>query len=262
MNRHELLAFIGVFVLLSLTILFVHNNQQTPDQPDEPEPPSEHNGQNVYWGVDSASYTDENIYQCVIDNFGQPNVWGRYIGDIEGISAGLDQEEVEYLHANNIHILIIYNHFSDATGYDHGTEEAERAIALAEELEVPEGVALFGDIEPKYPVDEEFINGWYEAVEESAYEPGLYGVYHENSELYVSFNKAKEKAKENLILWTAYPQKEISSKDNAPEYNAQGPDNSNLYGWQYAIDAETCNIDTNLFTDDMIDFLWKSSKDE
>src|SRR5699024_1149536 len=37
----------------------------------------------IYWGVDSASYTDEDSLQCVQDNFGQADVWGRYLGDKE-----------------------------------------------------------------------------------------------------------------------------------------------------------------------------------
>jgi len=257
MNRYEVLTFIGMIVLLSLTIFFVHNKQS--EQPDDPPASNnhEHQDQDIYWGVDSASYTDENIFQCVVDNFGKPSVWGRYLGDIEGVSAGLDTEEVNFLHENDVHILIIYNHFSDATGYDHGVEEAKQAISFAEELDIPEGVAIFGDIEPKYPVDENFMNGWYDTLANSPYEPGIYGVFNEDSELFTSFTKTKEEAKENIVLWTAYPQKEVTDKNSAPKYNPQGPDESNLYGWQYAIDAETCNIDTNLFTDQMINILWK-----
>src|SRR5699024_2349260 len=37
----------------------------------------------IYWGVDSASYTDEDSLQCVQDNFCQAYVWGRYLGHIE-----------------------------------------------------------------------------------------------------------------------------------------------------------------------------------
>lgn len=258
MNKYEILSFIAIIVLLALTIFFVQN-----EQPDQSHPANGNNDdQEVYWGVDSASYTDENLYQCVIDNFGKPTIWGRYLGDIKDVSAGLDKEEVNFLHENDIHILVIYNHFSVATGYDHGVEEAEKAISFAKELAVPDGVAIFGDIEPNYPVDEDFIDGWYEQMLDSPYVPGLYGVFNEDSDLFGSFDQAKEETKENLILWTAYPQKEITTKENAPQYDPQGPANSNLYGWQYAIDAKTCNIDTNLFADEMIDILWKSEQDE
>lgn len=274
MNRYEVLAFIGMIVLLACTIFFVHKNQE--DTPAAPPP--DHQNQNndkennnednktendddskkdVYWGVDSASYTDESLYQCVVDNFGKPKVWGRYLGEIEGVSEGLDKDEVKYLHENDAHILVIYNHFSDATGHDHGVEEAEKAISLAKELDIPKGVAIFGDIEPDYPVDQDFMNGWYKTIASSPYTPGLYGVFNEDSELFTAFSQTEQKTKENTILWTAYPQKEITSKSDAPEFKPNGPDGSKLFGWQYAIDAETCNIDTNLFLDEMIEFLWK-----
>lgn len=260
MKKIALLSFIAILVLLSLTILFISSQQSN----DEKEPTNGHeandNEQEVeyYWGVDSASYTDESLYQCVIDQFGQPSVWGRYLGDIEDVSHGLDADEVAYLHGNGIHILVIYNHFSDATGYENGIQEAEQAISFAEQLDIPEGVAIFGDIEPNYPVDEQFINGWYDRLVDSPYQPALYGVFKEDSELFTSFNKATEEAQRNTILWTAYPQKEITAKDNAPDFEAIAPEEAELFGWQYAINAETCNIDTNLFTDAMIDVLWKS----
>lgn len=262
MNKYEVLSFIGLMVLLALTILFVHHKQEPPPKTDDPPASNDAGDQKIYWGVDSASYTDENLYQCVVENFGKPNVWGRYLGDIEDVSAGLDQDEVNYLHENDAHILVIYNHFSEATGYDHGVEEAEQAISLAEELNIPEGVAIFGDIEPDYPVDQDFINGWYETLVSSPYQPGLYGVFNEDSELFKSFHQTTKDTKKNTILWTAYPQEEITSKDDAPKYNPNGPDDAKVFGWQYAINAKTCNIDTNLFSDDMIDVLWKSDKDE
>lgn len=270
LNRDEIFAFIGLIVLLATTIFVIHLTTS-----NQTNPPAENNEQNenesdhetsketkdVYWGVDSASYTDENIYQCVSENFGQPKVWGRYIGAIEGVSAGLDTDEVHFLHDNDAYILIIYNHFDDATGYDHGAEEAEKAIQLAEDLKVPDGVAIFGDIEPTYDVDSDFINGWYETIMDSEYKPGIYGVFNAEGDVLAAFLNTEDATQENTILWTAYPQKEITSKDEAPNYAPQGPDNAKLFGWQYAIDAKQCNIDTNLFSKDMLDYLWKPTDD-
>ncbi|PAV29671.1 hypothetical protein CIL05_09870 [Virgibacillus profundi] len=246
--------------------LFSNSEEPAPTDPPQEEEngngngngsdPNNGNGKELYWGVDSASYTDENLFQCVIDNFGQPEVWGRYLGDREGISAGLDTDEVNYLHENDIQILVIYNHVNDATGYDHGVEHANQAIAYAEDLGIPEGVAIFGDIEPDYPVDSAFMEGWHDTLSDSFYQPGIYGVFDQGSALFEAYIAMNQDVQENTVVWTAYPQEEITTKENAPEFNPQGPDNAMLYGWQYAIDAETCNIDTNLFTGDMMDYLW------
>ncbi|SES65476.1 protein of unknown function [Oceanobacillus limi] len=280
MKRYEIFTLISLAVVIAIPIflnLVVFDEQNGSSD----EPPQEENGDNnngndsnsengseneegsengdseeIVWGVDSASYTDEDMYSCVIDNFGEPEVWGRYLGDREGVSAGLDSDEVDYLHENDIQILVIYNHVNDATGYDHGVDHGEQAIEYANNLEVPEGVGLFVDIEPDYPVDAAFMEGWYDRVNDSEYEPAVYGVFDEGSELLEQYNAMEEEVQEDMVVWTAYPQEEVTTKENAPEYDPQGPENSLLYGWQYAIDAETCNIDTNLFRGEMIDYLW------
>lgn len=220
-----------------------------PDQDKDDKP-------TIYWGVDSASYTDEDLLQCVQDNFGQADVWGRYLGDIEGVSQGLDSDEVSLLHENDTHILVIYNHFSEATGYDNGVSEAEKAIADAADLDIPKGVAIFGDIEPSYPVDSAFLEGWYDTFVSSDYEAALYGVFNEKSHLLEAYKATKQPVQENTVVWTAYPQKEITTKEKAPDYNPQGPDDALLYGWQYGMEAEQCHIDTNLFHEEILDYLW------
>lgn len=272
MNKYTIYTILGLVVIFAIPIILnlVIFDEQTgsPDNPPTEEennnggdsdPNSDENmqdGKEIYWGVDSASTTDEGLYQCVNENFGHPEVWGRYLGDKEGVSAGLDANEVEFLHENGVRILLIHNHFSDATGYDNGVAEAEEAIAYAEGLDVPDGVALFGDIEPGYPVDSAFMEGWYDTLSASVYEPGIYGVFDEGSAILTAYNAMDQEARENTVVWSAFPQSEITTKENAPEYNPQGPEDSLLYGWQYAIEADQCIIDTDLYQDEMLDYLW------
>lgn len=87
------------------------------------------NSNELHWGVDSATYTDDDFYACVVDNFGEPVVWGRYLGEKEGVSEGLDADEVQLLHDNDIQILVIYNHVEDARGYDNGVSHAEWCLS-------------------------------------------------------------------------------------------------------------------------------------
>lgn len=212
-----------------------------------------------HWGVDSASYTTEELYACVNENFGKPSVWGRYLGTIDGVSSGLTIEEVEYLHSNGVKILLINNQFNNATGYENGVEQANIGISLAGELNVPEGVAIFADIEPNYPVDSAFIQGWFDTMMNSPYEPGIYGVFSPESALVDAYQASINEKKEiqnKVILWTAYPHIDVTTQANAPENAAEAPEGSLLYGWQYGIDAAACNIDTNLFKGSLFDFLW------
>ncbi|WP_246943198.1 glycoside hydrolase domain-containing protein [Bacillus pinisoli] len=213
----------------------------------------------IIWGIDSASETTEEFYRCVSDNFGNPVVFGRYLGEREGVSAGLTTEQVNLIHEKGDYILPIFNHFNHATGYEKGVTEAEEAIRFAEEVGVPSGVALFADIEPNYPVDSAFIKGWYETIAASDYKSGIYGIFDPARDLYTAYNNAVAEdpnIQENNIIWTASPNTGITTEENAPDFNPEAPEGSLAWGWQYGIDAEACNIDTNLFKREIIQSLW------
>lgn len=278
-NKSFLYMLLGVMAIICIPILLnlavFHTDPITDPDTEDPdneeessdsdsEDESDENGDSdseedekkIYWGVDSANRATKNSQQCVSDHYGNPEIWGRYLGDKEDVSTGLDQDEVKSLHKHDIDILLIYNHFTDATGYDHGEEEAKQAIKLTNDLDVPDDVAIFGDIEPKFPVDSPFLEGWYDALADSDYKPGLYGVFDEDSNLITAFNDTKKKAQKKTIVWTAYPDKEITKKNNAPKFKGEGPDKAPIDGWQYGIDAETCDIDTNLFKKEILDHVW------
>lgn len=217
------------------------------------------NEREIVWGVDSADLVTNELFSCVRKNFGQPKVWGRYLGDKEGVSTGLTAEEVEQLHSNNIKILVIWNHFTKATGYANGQREAQEAIVKAQELGIPQSTALFADIEPNYPVDSEFIKGWVETISSSGYKPGIYGIFQADKDLYKAFEEAarnSNKLLEQTYIWTASPSTGITSAANAPAYKPDAPKSSLIGGWQYGIEAQSCHIDTNLFSGNIMDSLW------
>jgi hypothetical protein len=214
----------------------------------------------IVWGVDSASLTTEELFSCVRENFGEPRIWGRYLGTKEGVSKGLTKEEAAFLQSKNAGILLINNQFTDATGKENGRKIGELGIKLARELGVQEGTAIFADIEPNYPVDSDFISGYYSALSESEYMAGVYGVFSGDSTLntaYINAAAGSSEIKVNLILWTAYPQAGVSTESEAPPYNPEAPEGSYLLGWQYGLDAEACNIDTNLFKGSLLEYIWQ-----
>ena len=254
-NRDWMIAAVSLLAFFLLWFLVNLNNGDQTEKDDNGSSEETDTEEEILWGVDSAQPADE-LYQCITENFGDPMIYGRYLGEIEDVSVALTEEEIEFLHEQDSKILVIYNHLTEPVGYDTGEKHAKKAIEMAEELGVPEGVAIFGDIEPDFPVDSAFIEGWYETLEDSQYEPALYGVFDEESELMIAYNDTEEEVQENTIVWTAYPQEDVTTEDDAPEYDPQGPENAKVYGWQYAIDAETCVIDTNLFQNEMLDYVW------
>src|SRR5699024_6949137 len=135
------------------------------------------------------------------------------------VSVGIDADEVDLLHEEDIQILPIYNHLDDATGHDNGADHGKKAISYAKDLDMPEDIAIFADIEPDFPVDSAFIEGWYETLADSMFNAGLYGVFDKGSKLVEAYEASSDDVKEDIVIWTAHPQEEITSKDNAPEYN-------------------------------------------
>jgi Domain of unknown function (DUF1906) len=227
------------------------NGNDTDPPPESPE---------VVWGIDSASETTESFYACVRENFGDPTVFGRYLETRENISRGLTPQQISLIHSQGDYILPIFNNFNNATGYENGVNEAKEAIGYAQDLGIPSGVAIFADIEPTYPVDAEFIRGWFETISASSYESGIYGIFDPERALYQSFNTAVQSNNailEENYIWTASPNVGITTQAEAPEYNPEAPEDSLAFGWQYGIDADACNIDTNLFDGELLKVLWK-----
>ncbi|WP_010283830.1 glycoside hydrolase domain-containing protein [Bacillus timonensis] len=235
-----------------------NSQQKEEDKNNEKAKPSDKLPE-IVWGIDSASETTKDFYACVKDNFGDPVVFGRYLGERDGISVGLTAEQVKIIHAEGDFILPIYNHFNDATGYDNGVAYAKEAIQLAADIGIPQGVAIFADIEPDYPVDSEFIKGWFDTIEESNFKSGIYGVFDPEQALFKAYQKAGESngaILEKNYIWTAAPSIGITAETKAPEFQPSAPEGALAWGWQYGIDSETCNIDTNLFKRELVDVLW------
>src|SRR5699024_1280789 len=98
-----ILAVMGFLLVFAIGIS--NDDSQTGSNTNSESDQGNGDSPTIYWGVDSASYTDEDLLQCVQDNFGQADVWGRYLGDKEGVSQGLDTDEVSRLHENDVQIL-------------------------------------------------------------------------------------------------------------------------------------------------------------
>lgn len=235
------------------------SNKSTDKGNKAQEKPAQEKKPTIVWGVDTASNVDQAFLQCVKENYGAPSVFGRYLETKGDVSMGLTKEEVDLLHRQGIKILPIFNHFTEAVGYDKGVSEAKEAIAYAQKIGIPKGVAIFADIEPTYPVDEAFIRGWVNTLASSPYKPGIYGVITTDSELSAAYQDAVSKDKKvqgQTILWSSNPDPGVTAKNKAPAFQPGAPKNINISIWQYGIDGETCNIDTNLIQSTVLNKLW------
>lgn len=248
-------AAILLFVIFPTIYHHYHQNNQTHSKTDQKQHTTK-----IVWGVDSASKVTDEFYKCVDKNYGKPEIWGRYTKTNEGVSTGLTEDEVKFLHKNNVGILLIYNHFNNATTEKAGEKEAKTAIQFAKDIKAPKGTVIFADIEPKYPVDSAFIKGWYKIMNSSDYRPGIYGVFDPDQKIYKAFKEAaknNKSLKEDTMLWSAAPQKGITKKENAPKFIPFAPEGSRILGYQYGMEAKSCNIDTDIFKEEIQQYLWK-----
>lgn len=211
------------------------------------------------WGIDSAENVTEDLFQCVINNFGYPRFWGRYLIRVPDVSEGLTEQEISFIQSKGIKILPIYNSFREAKGYGHGKATADNAIFNALNLGIPKRIPLFADVEPFFQIDAEWIQGWTETMVTSGYKSGIY-----NDPVTGDFNKAfcnavkeNEMIKIQNLLWSAQPESEPSGPQNPPRYEPTAPDcGGNVWAWQYSRNADLCPIDTNLANSNLVNILW------
>ncbi|MFA9555789.1 glycoside hydrolase domain-containing protein [Evansella sp. AB-rgal1] len=214
---------------------------------------------NIIWGVDSAAAATESLYDCVVRNFGQPDVWGRYLNTIPNVSEGLSRSEILYLKGKGVKILPIYNNFREAVGATAGRIAAQNAIYNAHRLGIPKGVFIFANVERFFEVDADWIIAWVEKFYNSDYRPGIYHDPTEGpfNEAYCEAIQRSELVRTQTVLWSAEPETGITRKANIPVFNPKTPNCAgNVWAWQYGRDAEECPIDTVLLQKRLYDELY------
>ncbi len=211
------------------------------------------------WGIDSAQYATEDLFQCVMRNFGYPRFWGRYLIRVPGISEGLTIQEISFIRNKGVKLLPIYNSFQEAKGYRQGRIAAAHAVFHARELGIPKGIPLFANVEQFFQIDGDWIQGWTEALVTNGYKSGIYNdpVTGDFNQAFCNAVKGNEKIKMLTILWSAEPELESSGPRNPPNYNPKAPDcGGNVGVWQYSRKVTQCPIDTNLANSRLLSFLW------
>lgn len=202
-----------------------------------------------YWGVDSSVHVDNELLKCVQTNFGEPGFWGRYLSTVPNSSEGLTKEELHFLRSKGIKVMPIFNSFSASVGKQAGTVAARNALYNARRLGLRKGTVLFANVERFFEIDKDWILGWVETLYTSHYRPGIYfdptvGGFHQ---AYCQAVQENEQVKNQVILWSAKPEKGVSTKRNHPKFNPKKPNCPGLvWAWQYGRDAKICPIDTNL----------------
>jgi hypothetical protein len=213
----------------------------------------------VLWGVDSVETITQAFLDEISTTYGKPDFFGRYLGGDYGMTA----DEVAIAHNNDIQILVVDQSFgptsTDLLGYDYGKDAAENAINNAQALGIPDGVAIFANVEYNSIIDSGWIEGWFDTLTASIYVPGYYAnpVYNNPDNPDLDFESAYCEAVSlnsqlgtDAIIWTNQDSLGVSSKAEAPAWAPIGPacnPSAPVLAWQYGLaDGSSPNVDTNL----------------
>jgi hypothetical protein len=219
-----------------------------------------------FWGVDSFSGVSS-LYNSVNAAYGKPDFWGRYIG-LGTYHDDLQPSEVTFAHTNSIAILPTYADFNQANvaGFATGQAYATTAITAAQQmLHIPNGVALFVDIEAGSKPDAAFITGWYSrfnstfsylyhgvtyTYQTGSYKAGYYGntvATNSFTVAYCNAVSANAQIGTNAFIWTPQPSRRLTSRIAAPPFAPSQPScQNNTLGWQYALSSGSVpNVDTD-----------------
>jgi hypothetical protein len=132
---------------------------------------------NTYWGVVSTRPANAPLttidgqpilFDFVTQQAGTPQFWGRYIwGKAQGDL--LTADEASFLLNNNCCILLVHYGINPGGDYQAGVQDAMSAITAAQNLGIPIGVTIYGDIETGVATNPDWFFGWWETMSASIY---------------------------------------------------------------------------------------------
>lgn len=164
----------------------------------------------LLFGVDSIAPANEilqnnlTLFEWVTRNKIYPNFWGRIIGGENGLS----KEEIKFLHEQGCKIVPTFISTEIKETEEQGKKLAEEISALATELEIPMGKAIFLTIQENDLIKTNFMKGFAETMLEHGYTPG----YKVNTDAKFHFDREYSRGMqiakdifEKSIIWALAP---------------------------------------------------------
>jgi peptidoglycan hydrolase-like protein with peptidoglycan-binding domain len=205
------------------------------------------------WGVDTAPPVTQDSLKRIIKKFGQPAFIGKYLNgtSFTPLSAG----EAALIHHAGIRIMLFAADTEHDSGHAQGVKLAKQILARAKALHIPQGVAIFADVEPGSAIDANWIAGWYTTILHAGYIPGYYGNPYADHNFNPPFCTAAthdpELASKALLdIYEPMLQRTPSASeplfDPSIPYCGSNP-TGNVQVWQYGLSAgdHSANVDTD-----------------
>jgi peptidoglycan hydrolase-like protein with peptidoglycan-binding domain len=216
-----------------------------PPQPFQPGP--------TLWGVDTAPPLTLAALKRIIKKFGQPAFIGKYLN---GTSfTPLSAAEAALIHSHGMHIMLFAADSENDSGHAQGAKLAKQILARARALHVPQGVAIFADVEPGSAIDSGWIEGWYTTILNAGYIPGYYGnpyADHNFNPPFCTAVTADPTLASKALLDIYEPMLQRTPLASEPLFDPSIPycglnPTGNVQVWQYGLSAgdHTANVDTD-----------------
>lgn len=129
----------------------------------------------LLFGVDSNIQTDDllqnNIteFEWAVRNKIYPTFWGR---NLTGENR-LTKDEIKFIHQKGCKIAAIYNHIGEKRTEEQGKLLVNEIVDVAFRLNMPEGTAIFLEIDEKEVATRNFMRGFANALICAGFTPGF-----------------------------------------------------------------------------------------
>jgi hypothetical protein len=204
------------------------------------------------FGVDTASSVSPTFLADVGHSVGRPSFVGRYIASGSAVGSPLSRTEVADIHQAGAAVMLLTSPpDSSLTTAGAAVSEAGAATDAARALGAPAGVAIFREVERRYPVSPTYVAAWYQVVVSAGYVPGFY----ETSAPGAAFDGAycgavglDRSVGSGTVLFAATPRRLAYrfEASNRPKWApAVPPCAQRTVAWQYKEDFGTPNVDVD-----------------
>lgn len=210
----------------------------------------------LLFGVDSQIQANDilqnniSMFEWVVRNKIHPNFWG---GNLLGENA-LTKEEIEFIHSKGCKVAAIHNDSSEKKTEEQGKTAGEIAVALAFDLEIPQGSAIFLNIGEE-SAKADYLKGFAKELIQSKYTPA----FKANTDAMFNFDRefsrglqTDREVFEQCLVWAVSPSlaeydhvttTHLIHPDNWMPYAPSGIKRKDITVWQYGKDCHPIEDD-------------------
>ncbi len=212
----------------------------------------------LLFGVDSQIQANDilqnniSMFEWVIRNKVHPNFWGR---NLLGENA-LTKDEIDFIHSKGCKIAATYVDSGEKQTEEQGNSAGEIAVALAFDLEISQGSALFLDIGEE-SASRNYLRGFAEELIESGYTPAFKANTDAGFDFDREFSRGLQTDREifqQCLVWAVAPTlaeydsmttTHLIHPDNWMPYAPSGIKRKDIAVWQYGKNCHPIDDDNN-----------------